>query len=97
MPNQQETFVWTQDISLFIILQLSVIYCTLRGMTRSGHIKLVHEPDHFLVPKGGTNSSRGFCKDYSLECSKSLTGPLYMTIQSMEISTQVHDVHSQSV
>ncbi len=63
-------------------------------------ILIVREPDHFSVPKGGTNSSLVFCKDHTLECSKLLTGPLYivaykrlgMMIQSMEMSTQVHNV-----
>ncbi len=35
---------------------------------------VVHEPDPFSVPKGGTNSSHVFCKDHTLKCSK---GPLY--------------------
>ena len=39
---------------------------------------LVREPDHFLVSKGGTNSSHVFCKEHTPECSKSLTGPLYI-------------------
>ncbi len=39
---------------------------------------VVHEPDHFLVPKEGTNSSHVFCKDHTLKCSKSPTGPLYI-------------------
>ncbi len=60
-----------------------------RQGTRATHI--VHEPDHFLVPKRGTNSSHAFCKDHTPECFKSLTGPLYMMIQSMEMSTQVHN------
>ncbi len=38
---------------------------------------IVHEPDHFSVSKGGTNSSHVFCKDHTPECFKSLTGPLY--------------------
>ncbi len=58
------------------------IYKTSVGKSESTFIiwsllYLVHESDHFLVPKGGTNSSHVFCKDHTLECSKSLTGPLY--------------------
>ncbi len=41
-------------------------------------IGLVHEPDHFSVPKGGTNSCYVFYKDHTLKCSKSPTGPLYI-------------------
>ncbi len=26
---------------------------------------IVHEPDHFSVPKGGTNSRDVFCKDHT--------------------------------
>ncbi len=48
--------------------------------------QVVHEPDHFSVPKGGTNSSHVICKDHT---DLKLLG---MTIQSMEVSTQVHNV-----
>ena len=51
------------------------------GSRQMGHVVpsiLVPEPDHFSVPKGGTNSCNVFCKDHTLKCSKPPTGPLYI-------------------
>ncbi len=48
----------------------------------------------FQHQKGALIPAMFFCKDHTLECPKSPTGPLYigMKIQSMEMSTQVHNV-----
>ena len=55
---------------------------------------LVHEPDYFSVPNGGTKSGHVVCKDRTLECSLSCADLklLGMMIQSMEMSTKVHNV-----
>ncbi len=83
-------------VGMFVFCLKLKLFC--KAPNLSPEIKesiIVHEPDHFSVPKGGTNSSHVFGKDHTLECFKSLTGPLYNVaymIQSMETSTQVHNL-----